>query len=93
MQDDFKNKKKILAQAVAKTLKKLRERTGKSVTLISNELNISKSIWADVETGKSDMQFSTFMRIVEALEITPEEFFTHLRQYLPENFNFVEAAD
>ena len=55
MQVENKSKREILLKAVAKTVKELREQKGKSISLISNELNVSKSIWSDVELGKSDM--------------------------------------
>ncbi len=90
MQAESKIKRKILQEAVAKTVKKYREQTGKSITLISNELNISKSIWSDIEMGKSDMQFSTFIRIAEALNILPETFLIEMKKNLPENFSFIE---
>lgn len=90
MQEELKNKRKILMAAVAATLKSYREKSEKSITLISNELNIAKSIWSDIEMGKSDMQFSTFMRIIEALNINPETFLAEMKKHLPENFSFIE---
>lgn len=90
MQAENKQKRKILLEAVARTVKELREKTGKSITLISNELNVSKSIWSDVEMGKSDMQFTTFWRIAEALEIAPEDFINKIKTNAGENFSFIE---
>ena len=90
MQLETKLKRKKLLAAVAKTIKELRLRSGKSISLISNELNVSKSIWSDVEMGKSDMQFSTFWRIAEALEIPPEVLIKDIRSNMAENFSFIE---
>ena len=90
MQAENKEKRQMLLRAVAKTVKELRLKTGKSISLISNELNVSKSIWSDVELGKSDIQFSTFWRIAEALEINPEELTAKLKQNLKENISFIE---
>ena len=58
--------------------------------MISNELNVSKSIWSDVELGKSDLQFTTFWRISEALDITPENLIKKIRENLAEEINFIE---
>ncbi len=90
MQAENKEKRQLLLQALAKTVKELRIKTGKSISLISNELNVSKSIWSDAESGKSDLQFSTFWRIAEALDITPEELIIKIKQNLTENISFIE---
>lgn len=90
MQDEVKIKRKILCEALSLTLKDFRLAHGKSITLISDEINLSKMIWADVENGIVDIQFSTFWRITEALDIKPEEFMKKLKTYLPENFSFLE---
>lgn len=90
MQAENKQKRKILLVAVGRTVKELREKTGKSITLISNELNVSKSIWSDVELAKSDMQFTTFWRIAEALEIAPEELIKQIKVNMEEKFSFIE---
>lgn len=90
MQEDLKQKRKMLLDAVAVTFQKLRTAKGKSISLASNELNISKSIWSDVELGKNDLQFSTFLRMLEAIDVSPDVFFKELRKNLPVNFSFIE---
>ena len=90
MQPENKQKRKLLLTALAKSVKNYREKKGKSITLISNELNVSKSIWSDVELGKSDIQISTFWRIAEALEISPEELISEIKKNLDQNINFIE---
>ena len=91
MQVENKKKRAVILNAVAKTIKELRLKTGKSISLISNELNVSKSIWSDVELGKSDLQFTTFWRISEALDITPENLIKKIRENLAEEINFIES--
>ncbi len=71
-------------------MKELRLKTGKSISLISNELNVSKSIWSDVELGKSDLQFTTFWRICEALNIQPEELIAKIKNNIKEEITFIE---
>jgi transcriptional regulator with XRE-family HTH domain len=90
MQEEIKQKRKELSLAFAKTLKNFRNKTGKTITLISNEINLSKTIWADAENGIVDVQFSTFWRIVEGLDIAPEAFIRELKKNLPENFDFFQ---
>lgn len=90
MQAENKYKRLLILKAVGDTVKELRLKTGKSITLISNELNVSKSIWADVESGRSDLQFTTFWRISEALELTPEELLVKVKEHLKENVTFIE---
>ena len=90
MQPENKEKRQILLRALASVIKELRLQTGKSITLISNELNVSKSIWSDAEMGKSDLQFTTFWRIAEALEITPEYLVSAVKQKLPDGMSFIE---
>ncbi|MBQ8460613.1 helix-turn-helix transcriptional regulator [bacterium] len=90
MQAENKQKRQELLKAIAATVKGLRNKTGKSISLISNELNVSKSIWSDVELAKTDIQFSTFWRIAEALDIMPEELLKKIKENLPQNFTFIE---
>lgn len=90
MQEDIKIKRAILRNAIAKTVKDLRTKQKKSITLISDEINLSKTIWADAEKGIVDFQFSTFWRISEALDIKPEEFIIKLKKNLPEDFSFLD---
>ena len=90
MQEENKEKRKILLNAIAKTVKNLRKKKEKSISLISDELNISKSIWSDIELGKSDMQISTFWRIAEALEIPPENLIIEIKKNLAQTLNFIE---
>lgn len=90
MQVENKKKKQILLFTLAKVVKEMRQNIGKSISLISDEINVSKSIWSDVEIGKTDIQLSTFCRIAEALEVTPENLFKELRKNLPDNFSFMD---
>lgn len=90
MQAENKEKRLELLRAVGKTVKELRLKTGKSISLISNELNVSKSIWSDVEMGKSDLQFTTFWRISEALNIEPDNLLALIKQKLEKDITFIE---
>lgn len=90
MQAENKEKRILLLKATAEIVKELRTKTGKSISLISNELNISKSIWSDIELAKTDIQMSTFWRIAEALEIQPDELIRKIKNNLSKSLTFIE---
>ncbi len=90
MQAENKKKREAILKSIGNTVKNLRLKTGKSISLISNELNVSKSIWSDVEMGKSDLQVTTFWRISEALNIEPEKLIALIHQNIEEEFSFIE---
>ena len=89
MQAENKKKRAVILKAVAETIKELRLKSGKSISLISNELNVSKSIWSDVELGKSDLQFTTFGRISEALDIPMSTIIIELEKVLGKDFTLI----
>lgn len=86
MQDN----REILKAALADKIKTYRLATGKSITLISNEVNLSKSIWSDLEKGIKDPQFSTLWRIAESLNIPLSLLIKELENDLKNKINFIE---
>ncbi len=60
--------KKELQKAIANVVKNQRK---KSITKSADEIGMGKSLWADLENGIKDPQFSTLWRIAEGLEIKP----------------------
>lgn len=81
--------KKQLQYTVAKIVKSHRNI---SITKISDEIGMGKSIWADLENGKKDPQFSTFWRIAEGLDIKPHCLIKEIEDELGENFSFLENS-
>lgn len=79
--------KQVFQQGIAKVLK--RNRT-KSITKSSDEIGMGKSIWADLENGIKDPQFSTLWRIAEGLNIKPHELVKMIEDELGEDFSFLE---
>ena len=65
MQDNKQRLQKVLASVIRKN----RKSCNKSMSLLSNEIMLAKSLWSDLEKGKKDPQFSTLWRIAEGLEI------------------------
>lgn len=88
--DTIRNKRKILQQALADIVKELRLKKKKSISLSSDEIGITKSIWADLEKGKKDPQLSTVWRIAEGLEISPHKLIKRLEEKIEQNFSFLD---
>ncbi len=83
----MQDRRKELQLAIAKIVKKYRT---KSITKSADEIGMGKSIWADLENGIKDPQFSTLWRIAEALDIKPHKLVEDIEKYLGENFSFLE---
>lgn len=80
--------KQQLQNATAKLVKKLRK---KSITKSADEIGMGKSLWADLENGIKDPQFSTLWRIAEGLEIRPHQLIKMIEDELGEHFSFLET--
>lgn len=79
--------KNVLQKAIATVVKKLRK---KSITKSADEIGMGKSLWADLENGIKDPQFSTLWRISEGLEIKPHKLVELIEKELGNNFSFLE---
>ena len=76
-----------LQKAIAKVVKANRT---KSITKSSDEIGMGKSLWADLESGIKDPQFSTLWRIAEGLNIKPHILIKMIEDELGQNFSFIE---
>lgn len=90
MVNKYLQNKQILQTELAKIIKECRLAKNKSISLISNEIGMTKSMWADMEKGIKDPQFSTLIRMCEALDISAIELIEKLINNLPENFSLIE---
>lgn len=82
---------KIIHQkTIAEIIKEYRLKEKKSISLISNEINLSKSIWSQVEKGVKDIQISTIWRICEALEIPLSTLILEIEKRTKGKINFLE---
>lgn len=79
--------KKELQKAIAKVV---REHRKKSITKSADEIAMGKSMWADLENGIKDPQFSTLWRIAEGLDIKPHILVKLIEDELGEEFSFLE---
>lgn len=79
--------KKEMQLAIASIVKQHRK---KSITKSADEIGMGKSMWADLENGIKDPQFSTLWRIAEGLDIKPHLLVKEIEDYLGSNFSFIE---
>lgn len=79
--------RKKLQLAIAKVVKSNRK---KSITKSADEIGMGKSLWADLENGIKDPQFSTLWRIAEGLEIKPHVLVMMIENELGDDFSFLE---
>lgn len=86
----MQDKRKELQIALGKTVKALRKDI--SINRMAHEIDLSKSIWSELEKGRKDIQLSTLWKIAEALEVSPSELLRQVELSLEENFSFIETS-
>lgn len=86
----MQEKKTIISQTIGKIVKEYRQKQHKSISLISNEIGMTKSMWADLEKGIKDPQLTTVIRIAEALNVKSSEIIIKLENELGENFSLID---
>ena len=77
---------KILAQAVAKLLKEIRQKNGKSLNLFCNEYAIPTSTLNDLENAKGNIKLFSLYKILNAYGYSIVDFIKKLNKELPENY-------
>lgn len=81
-------KKKMIKNAIAKVVTKLRG--SKSQFMLGAENDISTSILSNIEKGKKDPQLTTLFRLAGAFGISAPKFVKLISDELPKDFSFVE---
>lgn len=89
MQEVYFKNKKLMQQALSSIIKKYRIERNKSISLISDEIGMTKSMWADLEKSIKDPQLSTLWRISEALDIPLSVIIVELENVLGEKFSLI----
>ena len=79
-----------LQKTLAAIVKKHRNASKKSISLLSNEIMLAKSLWSDLESGKKDPQLSTLWRIAEALDIPLSAIIKELEEKMGRDFSFFD---
>ncbi len=87
---NLKEQRILLQKLLAEYVKEKRQKAKKSVTLISNEIDMTKSMWADLERGIKDPQFSTLWRVAEALNIPLSKLVKEIEKRAGQNFTLIE---
>lgn len=80
----------LLQKTLGNIIKQHRELNKKSISLIANEIILSKSVWSEVEKGNKDPQFSTIWRMAEALEIPLSDLIKEIEAKLDGKLNFID---
>ena len=79
-----------LLNELARIVKQKRKQHKKSISRLSNEIELSKSIWSELEKGHKDIQISTFWRIAEALDMKPSQLLKEVEDGIGKRFSFLE---
>ncbi len=82
MQDRKKEFKKLLGNLI----REKRSEANKSISLVSDEIDLSKSVWFEIENGNRDPQITTMWRISEALNIPLSEFIKGIENKIGTNY-------
>ena len=83
---NIQDKKLKFQNALAKIIKSHRQELQLSMTESSHKINLTKSIWSELEAGNRDPQLSTIWRIAEALNISLSQIIIELEQELGKDF-------
>lgn len=90
MQDKYELSKQKLRTVLGQIVRKHRKMTGKSISKISAEIMMTKSMWTDLERGIKDPQLSTLWRVSEALDIPVDKLLKELRIELGSDFTLID---
>lgn len=78
-------RKKIILNAIAKTVKRLRGT--KSQFMLGAEFDIPSSVLSDLERAVKDPQLTTLFKLAGAFGLSISQFMGELEKELPENFS------
>lgn len=87
---EFLFKKNLFQKILAEKIKEIRLKQNKSISLISAEIGMTKSMWADMEKGIKDPQISTLKRMSEGLNIKLSELIAACENELGNDFLLTE---
>lgn len=80
-----------LIKVLGEVVKDFRQNSDKSIYKISAESGVSKSTWREVEIAAcKDINFTTFWKIAEGLEIAPKVLILALKKKLGEDFTLID---
>ena len=80
----------LLKQTLAEVIKEYRLEQNRSISLLSREVNLSKSIWSDLEKGIKDPQLSTLWKVAESLNVPLSQIIKVMEENLKNKLSFIE---
>lgn len=86
---NMQDKKSYFRKVLAKVIHGYRLKSGKSISKISNEIDLTKSVWHEIELANRDPQLSTIWRIAEGLNIPLSKIIIEMEKEIPKDF-FIE---
>lgn len=90
MKDKYLASKQKLQNILAQYVREKRLEQNKSLSKISAEIMMTKSMWLDLEKGIKDPQLSTLWRVSEALDIPLEILIKEIRLRLGKDFSLID---
>ncbi len=90
MQEGYLENKKYLQSELGKIIKSYRLKTNKSISLLTAEVGMTKSLLADTEKGIKDPQFSTLWRLAQGLDIPLSHIVKKLETELGNDFSLID---
>ncbi len=90
MQEETLDVKQKFKKALAQVVKRHRKEQQKSISKISAEIMMTKSMWTDLESGIKDPQLTTIWKISEALNIPLENIIKEIKDILGKDFTLID---
>ncbi len=83
----------FILTGIGKNIKTIRLKSGKKLTTLAKEADISKGLLSKIENGRTLPSLPVFLSIVRALGISPKEFFKDLDFEPPQRYIHKSAQD
>ncbi len=89
MQEGYTTNKKVLQKALSEIIRQHRQAQMKSISIVSDEIGMTKSMWADLEKAVKDPQLTTLWRISEGLNLPLSTIIIELENKLGKEFSLI----
>ena len=83
----------FLLMGIGKRIKNIRLKSGKKLTALAEEAEISKGLLSKIENGRTVPSLPVLLSIIRCLEISPREFFNDLDFAPPQRYIHKSAKD
>lgn len=89
MQESYTTNKKVLQKTLSEIIRQHRQAQMKSISIVSDEIGMTKSMWADLEKAVKDPQLTTLWRISEGLNLPLSTIIIELENKLGKEFSLI----